>query len=60
MSVTLYIERKAKHRKVWEVIGYPRNNVPEAKTLLERLRKEERIKKFKGDLRLVRVTREIL
>lgn len=59
MSTRLIIERKGTGL-CWEVVAHPRNDIVEAKETLEWLRREENKRRYKGNLRLVRETREIL
>lgn len=55
----LVIERK-KNSVEWEPVGHPKNNEVEAKAVLAAMRVTESKKKYKGDLRLVKETREII
>lgn len=60
VSTKLIIERKFPlSTGLWKNFAYPKDNIEEARKTLDYLREEEAKKKFKGELRLVRETREI-
>lgn len=60
MSERIIIERKCKTSFNWDIVAYPRNDIEEAKATLKMLKDNERDKKYKGEFRIVRETREII
>lgn len=53
------IERKTPGSQ-WDTFAFPKNDLTEARRVLAALREAENQKVFKGELRLVRETREYL
>ncbi len=60
MASKLRIERKASGSTVWLTVGYPKDNMEEALELLACLKILENDKRYKGELRLVSIIREVL
>lgn len=58
-STRLLIERRTA-LPGWEIVAYPKDNEAEAMALLSIMKIEEKKKRYKRDLRLVRKTTEVL
>lgn len=59
MKTHMVIERKGTGID-WEVVAHPANDLKGALAVLEWMRQEEAKKRYRGKLRLVRVTRETI
>ncbi len=60
MTEKLLIERRSCCGFLWEEYAYPINNIESALKDLRFLRREESKLKYAGELRLVRITKEII